>query len=261
MSYAIIGSGAIKFWYPDFREPKDLDIVTENKIKPSIQTSLPIELLENPIIINNLTKWTTKQHLHPDMLYLLKISHCFWDINWEKHIQDLKFLKDKGNNLTESSLPILQELFEYWNCKHPRKASNLDMSAEDFFNNNIECPVEHDQLHEMLIKHQEFQNQKQPTYTRILKDGEEVAVDEQKFNKLTHQEKLNLVFEEVAVMAFERYSNLFFIEGYHKMLKKFILFHCPVWEGYFILDNIYEVYHYIPFNYKRHLNQYVKSKK
>ena len=87
-----------------------------------------------------------------------------------------------------------------------------------------------------------------PIYTKILKDGAEVDVSEEKFNKLTFEEKCDLVREEVMVMAYERYKNVNYMSAYSKMLKKFIINHSPLWEGLFIIEN-FIILHKPLFNY------------
>jgi hypothetical protein len=52
----IIGSNAIKFWFPDFkREPKDVDIIKNMYIK-EYTSDLKIEWLENKVLQNWFTK-------------------------------------------------------------------------------------------------------------------------------------------------------------------------------------------------------------
>lgn len=105
----------------------------------------------------------------------------------------------------------------------------------------------------MLIQHKYF-NQDNPTYTLILKDNCEVDVDENKYNTLTELQKYNLVFEEVAIMCYERYNNMYYKAGYAKMLKKFIISHAPIWEALWIIQNHKLLLTTIPFNFKQHLD-------
>ena len=157
---------------------------------------------------------------------------------------------------------LFYKLFDFWEKKHgKRKASNLNMSAADFFNNNVGFPVDHDEMHEMLITHPYFEGQKHPTYPKILKDGAEVDVDHNKFLLLTEKEKYNLVFEEVANMATERYNKMYYKAAYEKMLKKFIISHCPLWEGIWIVQNHKELLTTIPFNFIKFLNQKINELK
>jgi aspartyl/asparaginyl-tRNA synthetase len=127
------------------------------------------------------------------------------------------------------------------------------MSANDFFTNAIKYPIKHDDLHEMLIKHSHFKGQLTPTYCKILKDDSEVDVSEDKFNMLSFEEKLNLVQEEVMVMAMERSFHPDYRINYNIMLKKFILNHAPLWEAIFIIFNYPKLIKPF-FNYKQFLN-------
>jgi len=228
----LIGSSAIKEWFPDFpREPKDKDYIGKGT------NSKEIEYHPNPVI-EKLYEYHSISMLFPNDLYTLKISHMFWNINWEKHMFDIQFLKKKGCVLNKE---LFYQLYEFFNEYHGKnKRSDLKMSADKFFDNAVKCEYEHDYLHILLNP--------TPTFTKILKDGEEVDVDEEKFNLLSHKEKCNLVEEEVMVMAWERYKHLDFRVAYTRMLKKFIISHAPIWEALFIIENYIEL-HKPKFNY------------
>lgn len=251
----IIGSEAIKYWFRDFpREPKDLDIVGDYKL--IIPTEKRLERLNNPIL-QEYYKGVNK-YLPPDLLYTLKISHSFWNLengSWAKHMWDINFLKEKGCKFIPE---LFYKLFDYWETIHGKRiSSDLNMSAEDFFNNALPKEYSHDSLHEVLIQHPYFNGQLLPTYTKVLKDGAEVDVDENKFNLLTEKEKFNLTFEEVAVMSWEkgRYpEDMYWKRKYSRMLKKFILSHCCVWQGIWIIQNYKELLN-PPFNFDQHLKQ------
>lgn len=223
----VIGSSAIKYHFPDFpRKPKDLDIaiINESWKGESILNGKKVEYLVNPILYDHLY---LNSYLSPDMLYTLKISHIFWDINWEKHMWDINWLKNKGCKLIKDEF---YKLYEYWNNYHAKnKRSNLKMSSSDFFDNALKCSYSHDWLHTLINPN--------PTFNKVLKDGEEVEVDENKFNKLTFDEKCNLVREEVEVMAWERWPKINYKPAYSRMLKKFIINHAPIWEALFIVEN------------------------
>lgn len=217
----LIGSTAIKYWYPDFpREPKDKDYIVGNK--KGLRSSLTREYLVNNVLKN------FKGIATPDIILTLKASHVIgWDINWDKHMFDIQFLLGKGHKIDKK---LFYELYSYWNVYHGKnRRSNLVMTAEDFFDNAVDCKYEHDWLHTVLNP--------VPTYTKVLKDGAEVEVSEEKFNRISFEEKCYLVREEVEVMSWERWPKLDYRAAYHKMLKKFILGHAPLWEGLFIIEN------------------------
>lgn len=251
----IIGSTALKELYPDFkREPKDLDIIYKGENKPelSIQVNnknLKIELLRNDVLYDYVKSNLSDGKLTGDVLLTLKCSHIFWDINWDKHMFDICFLLEKGNKII---LSLFHDLYKQWDELHGKNyRSDLKMTKEDFFNNALNCPYDHDTLHTYI----KFI----PTYTKILKEGAEVEVCEEKFKLLPHEDKISLVQEEVYIMAFERYSKLNYKAAYYKMLKKFIISHAPIWEAIFILENFRELDR-PKFNFISHLNKTLKNK-
>lgn len=224
----LIGSTAIKYWFPDFpREPKDIDYIVGYGEDCSREyfADIKVEYLRNDILCD-----LKSEVLEPNLLYTLKASHLIgWDINFEKHMWDFQFLKKKGCKL---DLELFYKLYNYWNqTKDKNKRSDLDMSAEEFFDNAIKTP--HDYYHTLLNP--------SPTYLKVLKDGCEVDVCENKFNKLSLEDKFALIQEEVVIMAVERWPDLNCRFSYSKMFKKFILNHCPIWEGIFILENYIEL--------------------
>ena len=240
----LIGSTRIKQLFPDFpREPKDEDYAVENRTV-LVSKENRMEKLYNPIICSI----CTNGEISANQLYTLKTSHLFWDINWEKHMFDVQFLKKKGCVLNKE---LFYQLYNFWNDIHGKnKRSVLNMSAEDFFNNAVQCEYSHDWLH-TLIK-------QVPTYTKILKDGAEVDVDEIKFNSLTEEEKEDLVREEVYVMAYERYNKSDYRKAYSVMLKKFIISHAPIWEALWIIEN-YILLHKQKIDFIQLLNEKIKQ--
>jgi hypothetical protein len=234
-NHILIGSSAIKHWFPDFnREPKDLDFaVRVETFGETHYQGFLVERLVNPILFDSMT---IPSILSPDDLYTLKLSHLFWNINWDKHMYDVQFLQKKGCVLNTC---LFYKLYEYWNSYHgENKRSDLDMTSSDFFDNALKCDYPHDDIHTLL--------ENPPTYTKILIG--EVNVCEEKFKNLTFDEKCALVYEEVMVMSWERYRHMDYRVAYTKMLKKFIMSHAPMWEALFIIEN-YITLHKPKFNY------------
>jgi hypothetical protein len=213
-----------------------------------------VEYLQNDVIFYSQNKYVKNGYLLPNSLYTLYASHLICrEINWEKHMWRLQFLRNKGCILNTD---LFYTLYKQWGEMFGKnKRSNLAMTAEEFFDNALKFPVEHDELHKILIQHSYFEGQLVPTYEFIIKDGAEVEVCEEKFNMLNYRQKCNLVYEEVMNMAIERWPNDDYRYSYSKMLKKFILGHCPLWEGIFILEN-YVTLHKAPFNFKKHFENY-----
>ena len=256
MDYIVIGSTAVRKWFPHFpREPKDLDVIPLQYFdRDRVETDRRIEVLENPVLAECYPHGGV---LTPNDLYTLKFSHVIgWDVFWSKNLWDLVWLQKQGCILNER---LFNKLYSHWETVHgPNKRSDLQMSGEDFFDNAVSFPLDHDHMHELLIRHPYFKGQERPMYTKILKDGAEVDVCEERFKLLTHKERCNLVIEEVCNMAMERYSHMDYRVAYDRMLKKFILNHAPIWEARFILENYVEL-HKAPFNYIKHLQPWVEE--
>lgn len=253
MNKILIGSYALKHHFPDFkREPKDVDFAVKDNSQ--FKSSKEIEYLVNPIIFD----YCDSGIASPDVLYTLKMSHLLFDVFWLKNEWDASFLRSKGCKL---NLELFYKLYEYWQTVHGKnKRSQLEMSAKDFFNNALKFPVEHDKLHEILITHPYFEGQEKPTYTKILKEGQEVDVCMDKFSQLTEKEKFNVVFEECAVMALERYpKDMYYKDMYCRMLKKFIISHAKIVESLWILENYPYLVTNIPFNFKEFLNNKINN--
>ena len=146
----LIGSSAIKYHFPNFnRIPKDKDYAVPLKEKGTKN----IEFLYNPIIgnINGIAS--------PDILYTLKISHVIgWDINWDKHMFDIQFLKKNGAKL---DIDLFNKLYSFWESEHGKnRRSDLNKTSIKFFDNAINTP--HDYYHTIMNEN--------PIYTKILKE-------------------------------------------------------------------------------------------
>lgn len=220
-----IGSTAIKLLFPDFkREPKDMDLLVRDKYLAKMGLVGRVEFHVIPPLWKPLDEG---RQLTVNEIYTLKASHLFWDIKWDKHIYDIQFMQDRGAVI---EIPLFYELYEYWLKKHgePRR-SKLNVSAKEFFTNGLKGGYDHDHLHTLINSN--------PTYKKVLKDGAEVEVTEEKFNALTFDEKCDLVREEIYVMAYERLAGRSPLEAYRWMLKQFIMYHAPMWEAIFIIEN------------------------
>lgn len=233
----LIGSRAIKSWFPDFpREPKDWDYIgtrTQFENKPHT------EYHSNPIF-----RSYKRSIMGPDDLFTLKISHLFWDTNWDKHIYDVMFLRDKGCILKRD---LFDKLYKHWKEELPKiKKSNLKLKPEEFFDNAIKCPIPHDDIHEILNPN--------PTYKKILVGDGTVATSDEKFESLSHEEKMDLIREECMVMAYERLGGRDFRSAYKWMLKKLILNHLPLEQGLFAILN-YKELHLPTINYVKEIEK------
>lgn len=97
-------------------------------------------------------------------------------------------------------------------------------------------------------------------YTRVLKDGKSVELDENKFHSLCHEDKILFIQEEVFVMAWERYKRTHYSHAYASMLKKFIRQHVPLFALDFAIYNYKELIK-LPYNYMEDINNKLTNKK
>ena len=141
---------------------------------------------------------------------------------------DTQFLLGKGLKYNEE---LFFDLLDFWKEHHPKvRRSNLVMSKEDFFSNAINYDEhEYDFLHTLINP--------TPMYTLLLKEGAEVELDESKFHALSFEERLEVVREEVYIMAYERFKELNYLIAFKKMLDKFIRSHAPVYMATFAIEN------------------------
>lgn len=221
----LIGSQAIKYYFSDFpREPKDYDYIIDGEKPewtPKLRCSLRVEYHRNPIL-----EEFNGNILPPTALYTLKISHMFWDIKWDKHMFDVVFLTNKGCQLDHK---LFWKLYAYWEEKHgKRKTSDLSKSTEDFFNNALK-KYDHDYLHTLINPN--------PLYKLILENDGTVGTSQDKWNMLPKKTQLELIREEIYVMAFERLAGRDYRTAYVWQLKQLILHHLPIWQALFAIQN------------------------
>lgn len=195
MTLTLIGSRAMRHWFPDAREPgRDWDYHgPTGSLWASEDT--PIDLFTD----ERLAAWNWGPIATPDELYTLKISHAFWEINgpreWDKHAADTIFLERKGAKLIRDLYDILVPI---WKERYRRNPTNLNQSAGDFFNDAVDRKYDHDSLHESVAYGD------RPLYESILKDGSDVAVDNSKFWAMDFDTQIMLVREEIYATALER---------------------------------------------------------
>lgn len=193
----LIGSRAMKHWYPDAREPHDWDYQSGTKYHDPVYLSMLPEP-RDIFVDSRLGLWDWRSVADPNELYTLKISHSFWDINgtWNKHAGDIVFLQRKGCVFIRELYDILLPI---WRERYARHKTSLKQNAGDFFNDAVDRKYEHDSLHESVAYYD------RPLFESILKDGEDVAVDNRKFfNGLGYSDQLRCVREEIYATALER---------------------------------------------------------
>lgn len=237
----IIGSRAAKYWLGDKfkREPKDVDLVCV------VPNSVQIPYHEFTVLPKDILSLIQFQVVHGweedfdvatlDALYTIKLSHLGWDIQWDKHWSDLWLFKANGAKLIPK---LFDKLYKFWQKKHKNKPYlSLYKTKDKFFDDFVPHQYDHDYLHE-LVAHPYL-----PKYKLVLLEGQEVAIDKNKFDKLSLSSQVKMFREEVAVIALERWiipskGKIHWIKAWEWALKKTLVSLTKGWATKFILSNI-----------------------
>ncbi|MNK14412.1 hypothetical protein D3C87_325350 [compost metagenome] len=196
-NHRVVGSTAAVVHLDDWHRPhkggtSDIDIWTTRTdisgkgLDVSVMTE---EIMEAFSGVNN--------YATLDDLYTIKISHLPWPVFWWKHVNDALFLKSKGAEINQ---PLYELLKQHWKVEHGTKTQlSLYRNKSEFFDDAVPKEFDHDLLHE-LVSFPE-----RPVYTTVLKDGEEVATDREKWLALPFYDKIRMLREEMNVIMCERW--------------------------------------------------------
>lgn len=231
MALLIIGSTCMKAYLPKCREPKDLDVFTDEPFTgdvfwhPKFSEWLPAD---------------TNRFATLDELYTLKVSHSYWVLkngSWDKHMWDIVELKKLGAKLD----PDLHKLlYSVWEEKHGKKRVNLQMDKQSFFTDAVKRIYDHDSIHYSVAYGDK------PIYEDCFKDGQEIEMDMKKIKALPFDKQVKLFREEIYATALERWVipsdyRCSQRKAYADALRKTITSLTKGWSATFLVDN-YEVF-------------------
>ncbi len=174
-------------------------------------------------------------------LYTIKVSHIFWQLNngsWNKHKNDIIFFQKNGAALIPDLFSLLYSIWEY---RYGKKKANLDQEPDDFFSEQVKRIYNHDSIHASIAYYDE------PLFNKILKDGSAIAVEKEKFDNLSFQVKLQLVWEEIYATALERkiipssYKENFRV-AYDYALRQLLTSYSKGWFPLFVAENLQYLY-------------------
>jgi hypothetical protein len=203
----LIGSRALKYWFPDARDPKDYDYISNvangnfhiegcNGLKYEYYWIPEFECLYTDFR-EYITEIGCESYVAtPELLLTLKLSHANWNIHWEKTMFDIAYLQEKGVRHVIQLLSIFYQAFEKI---HGKKKAYLAKSNDDFFKDNVNRRYVHDDLH-LTVAYGE-----RPLYESIKKDLSKAAVSVALFLQLPRESQLQLCREEIYVTALERF--------------------------------------------------------
>ncbi len=173
--------------------------------------------------------------LHPDITYTLKVSHIFWEVQWQRQIHDIQQLKSEGCRIIPA---LFNDLYTHWSVvNEPIKRLPFSHESYGFLRRRKTNLISHDELHELIKVY------RKPMYKYV--GNYPGDIDEHEFHKLSHADKLLVIQEEACVMAYERYIVTGMIKNnraaYQRALKVLIMKSCPLWMAVFILINYSEL--------------------
>ena len=222
----IFGSIAVKHWFPDYRIPNDLDIISRDDYWISA-----FEYLE--------THNVHSQYVDPDFLYTIKVSHAAWPIHWDKTMHDVVFLKNHGCKLNKEFYDLL---IPCWIELHGKKRVNLNTSNDDFFTSLITRKYTHDYLHEQLAFYD------RPLHEKIRKDLNSPASSEELFCLLSDEDKIKCALEEIYVFMYERFlipeKTKSYKHAKYKAMRLLITSASTGWFNRFIIENFETLIYY-----------------
>ena len=219
----LFGSQLIKKMFSDFREPKDIDWVTNDvtKLKKSIIGKEEYYFIPN----------TPDREMTADEIYTLKVSHAIYDINWKKTMSDIRFLQMKGCKLIPD---FLTQLRAYWETVHGlQKRTDFEVKPGQFFDDRVKRKLNHDDLHKMLNP--------VPTYLKMIINDVNPS-PERFFNDLTDDERKEVLYEEAFVIAMERLGHLPTRAAYNSAQQNLVTRLHPVWLADFIIEHWNDYY-------------------
>lgn len=235
MSSVIVGSKALQYFGVHRKAPKDTDVWYVDNINTN-----GIDAIKIPHNIFNKLE-IVDGYCTPDTVYTIKCSHLGWDIHWEKTKRDILWLSNFGCRIKPK---LYKELTGYWKKIHGnKKFLSLSKDKRSFFNDHVKYVYDHDYLHELVS----YPNK--PIYTRCLKDSEEVLLDKDKVDELSHDEKVRMFTEEICTIAIERWlvnpynAGRFTVsQAYDLALKKTIVSLTKNWGTDFLVTNLKDFY-------------------
>lgn len=176
-------------------------------------------------------------------LALLKRSHLWRDLKWDRHMWLYQtYLKQYEVLWTDLDKEFLQKRIGLTKEKYPQGNPRLNQSNQDFFDDAVEKKFDHDWLHELVA----FTDK--PMYTRLKKGGREDSAwcEKDLWDQLSHMEKIVCVAEESHVIACERFMipndwTYPQMKAYDTALKKVCTTLCSGWFRDFAIDNYMDI--------------------
>jgi hypothetical protein len=144
-----------------------------------------------------------------DILYGIKMSHLYFNIHWQKTIEDIHYMRQIWD-LDLLMTPIATQIIKLRQLEVESRLGknatnshiNLEMSNDDFFKQSekqVKRVFEHDFVHQKVAFYEE------PMFLRFKDDPQKAKLEWELFQKAPLKDQLYLIQEECMVLALERY--------------------------------------------------------
>ncbi len=190
-----------------YRKFKDIDYLVADKaaIVPEhwtmahdnlvFEQAVRVEYHVNPVLHD----WIDRHGNSLEVMFTLKLSHVFWDVHWQKTVDDIKWYCRRG---TKHIPELFELLYKHWTEKHGRRREpKFTRRNAEFFKDAVPRKVDHDELHEIVM----FGDR--PMFERIKEDLTMAEVSEKMFTELSHDDRVLVVAEELMVLTIERFPS------------------------------------------------------
>lgn len=240
MSFIIIGSVAAKHWFPEWRTPKDIDLLTSVKITSANPSACAVDTMWHEMAEELIDRSVNKTFLDADLLFTLKLSHSFWDIHWQKTVFDICTFQRLG---VEYDKDLHSRLVIMWTGIHGAKRVNMNQHVDKFFQDSVDRQFDHEQLHEILA----FNDT--PMHVKMRQDPSNAMLklsDTQRFDQAA---LIELALEEIMVVAVERFGaratskSSELLQALHKAHKQLAISMTKGWFAEFLILQRYTLLH------------------
>ena len=247
----LFGSAAIRSYFPLFREPNDLDYMVDPERVEFLRDCSRTRRNDPENPFKN-AKWEyyplvpgleMKRIIDITDQYTLTLSHMIRKqdgVNWNKHLYTIRFLKENGCVYDRAKF---DKFTEFWDQQFgKRRIPDFDQPNDEFFKDRVKRKMNHDELH------QHFSFYEKPLFTQLKFDQTRAKTEEVLFNKLSFEDQIKTVLEEIFTICAERLIDENYKLAFNKILRM-LVFISPEWFSLFILDN-YNLLHQYSYLWK-----------
>lgn len=301
----LIGSEALKYHYDDYYTiPKDVDIIGTEKEFDEWMSELDIDekptrkefenlvvynfhmnnrLYEFEIANNNSAEDYLKYcndvegefEIAPvEVLYSIKKSHIHKQVNFQKHIKDYHFLKNRkvdDSAIEEITKKRKTETDIRLKSRFPKLNKKYDVFVKES-QDVLKRVFDHDDLHRIVAYYDE------PIYMSLQKGDNQVWCEKDIWEQLSFDDKIKCVLEEVYVITLERKIVPMLYQKHGLITKENAVEWAIIrtyttlssgWFSQFIIDNYFEIKNNVNYDFldnffeeldKENVKHYINSK-